>query len=146
VIAKPMKRCGCRQGIGHRRECAKYRAPVAKPRTATLKRGKRLKQDPNGLRDEARVFHDAVWALYGPRCWFFAICGDVRPAVDAAHIIPKSALGKHRYADPRLARPAHRLCHERYGPQVRQWPLADRIVAAEAANLYVRKKFVVPSA
>lgn len=82
---------------------------------------------------EANAFHAAVFTLYGGEKRLCALCG--KPgATDAAHVIGRAHLGPLRYADPRLARPAHRDCHIEVDSNRTDWPLAIRRDAVKAHN------------
>jgi hypothetical protein len=95
-----------------KRSAIKRKTPLN--RTSTLKRtkpmprkGMALKRQANMRKESAQhrrereAFHKITFAAWGPirdfggitRCWFCA-----QPATVAMHIIPRSMLGKHRYA------------------------------------------------
>ena len=103
----------------------------------TVKKVKRLTANPKRMR-EAKKYHDAVFAKYGPIC---VLCDDVGlPAIDAAHVIKRSALGNLRYEEPRLARPAHRHCHIQQELNITDFSLEIRIDAIRAYNKITRSK------
>lgn len=90
---------------------------------------------------EAARFHREVFARFGRCCTF---CGK-KDATDAAHVLSRGTkLGPLRYADPRLARPACRPCHEAQTRNEIEWPLPIVRDAIEAFNLHAKVKLVVP--
>lgn len=93
---------------------------------------------------EAAKFHAAVFFMFGGEKKICSLCG-VPNATDAAHVIGRAHLGPLRYADPRLARPAHRSCHVAVDAHRISWPLAIRQDAAIAHNLLAKVKLMVPT-
>jgi len=94
---------------------------------------------------EASRFHREVFAMFGGPKRVCALCG--KPgATDAAHVIARAHLGPLRYADPRLARPAHRECHEAQERGVIRFSLLIRQDAVIAHNALAKIKLVVPDA
>jgi hypothetical protein len=94
--------------------------------------------------DQAR-FHRQVFAAYGgPRkaCVFCKKPG----ATDSAHVIPSNLLGPLRYADPRLARPAHRKCHDEQHAGMRKFPRAVVRDAYKAHNAIAKVPLEIPPA
>jgi hypothetical protein len=92
--------------------------------------------------DEAAKFHKAVFAMWGNRCVW---CPKVkRPATDAAHVIARALLGPLRYADPGLARPAHRECHDRQTNGEIVFPIAVRRAAVRCHNKIAKVKLQIP--
>lgn len=90
---------------------------------------------------EAASFHRAVFKYWGPNCWF---CGC--KADDAAHIIPRSHLGKRaRYCDPKIAVPLCRPCHRRQTDGKLVFNLGLRRMATIVVNEHLKQKIVVPS-
>lgn len=73
--------------------------------------------------------------MWGCQCRF---CGN--KATDAAHVIPRTKLGKHRYADPRLGRPLCRRCHGLQEAGTLEWSGATLRVSIDAANKYLKVK------
>ncbi len=105
---------------------------------------KPLIADPKRV-SEAAAYHRAVFAEYGGPKKVCALCG--KPgAVDAAHVVPRSMLGPLRYADPRMARPAHRACHEAQERGDMRFSLAIRRGAVLAHNEIAKVPLVVPDA
>ena len=102
---------------------------------------KPLLADPKRT-SEAATFHKAVFARFGSNC---GLCGG-RGATDAAHVIKRSHLGSLRFADPRLARPAHRTCHEKQERDEIEFSLAIRQDAARAHNRLAKVPIQVPEA
>jgi hypothetical protein len=102
----------------------------------SVKRKKAINKDPRRLIAQAAKFHIGVFARFGPRCYWYGLCGDPRDSDDAAHIIAKSTLGRYRYADVEFARPAHRGCHENQTNAVAGyfWKTADLLAAKLAHN------------
>jgi hypothetical protein len=96
---KPCVTCGL--PFRHRRDCTRYRAPKE------LKRGSGPAKRNSKLESARRKFKRDVFDRYGETCIFCGLPG----AIDPAHIIPANVLGALRFADVRLARPAHRQCH-----------------------------------
>lgn len=92
----------------------------------------------------ASKFHRAVFRMFGGATKICALCG--KPgATDAAHVINRgSKLGPLRYIDPRLARPAHRACHDAQGRGEIDFSLAIRQDATRAHNLYAKQKLQEP--
>ena len=138
--SKPLgscKKCPHRPHTAACRSCAcAYRTEVkkAKPRTAiarttTLERGAGPKQRNPKLERGRRKFKAEVFARYGDRCVFCGLPG----SIDPAHIIPTNILGVLRFADVRLARPAHRRCHEEQHDGKRRFPV-DVVRDAYAAH------------
>ena len=92
---------------------------------------------------EASKFHRDVFAFFGGPKRVCALCG--KPgATDAAHVIARARLGPLRYANPRLARPAHRECHERQERGEIDFSLAIRRDAVHAHNAIAKIKLVMP--
>ena len=92
---------------------------------------------------EAAAFHRAVFTAYGGPKKLCVFCGK-QGATDAAHVIPRSRLGPLRYADARLARPAHRECHERQERGEIDFSLAVRRDAVKAHNQIAKIKMEMP--
>lgn len=94
--------------------------------------------------NEAAVFHRDVFREYaGPKKMCY-LCGK-SGATDAAHVLGRGTkLGPLRYASPRLARPAHRLCHERVDRHEIDWPLDILRDAILAHNEIAKVKLEVP--
>jgi hypothetical protein len=91
---------------------------------------------------EANRFHREVFAMFGYQC---ALCTRKSAATDAAHVLRRgSHLGPLRYADPRLARPAHRDCHEKVDRGELSWPLSIRRDAVKAHNQISKVKLEMP--
>ena len=75
---------------------------------------------------ESAKFHREVFARYGNKCIH---CGG--HATDASHVLRRGMhLGPLRYADPRLARPSCRRCHDAEKP----FSKAVRLDAIRAHN------------
>jgi hypothetical protein len=92
---------------------------------------------------EASRFHARVFALYGGPRKICELCK--KPgATDAAHVVSRTALGPHRYADPGLARPAHRECHERQTRHEIHFDIRTQRAAIKVANLFCKVKIVMP--
>ena len=95
-------------------------------------------------KSEESAFHSRVFSRYaGPKklCYF---CG--RPgATDAAHVIGKAHLGPLRFSDERLARPAHRECHEAQTRNEIDWAFEIRLDAVRAHNEISKVKLQEPS-
>jgi hypothetical protein len=105
---------------------------VSKPLIANPKRA-----------SEASRFHRLVFAAYGGPRRLCALCG--KPgAVDAAHVVPRAALGPLRYAVVALARPAHRQCHERQERGEIDFPITVRRDAIRAHNKVAKVRLEVP--
>lgn len=84
------------------------------------------------VRAATKFHHEVFRAFAGPKKTCY-LC--YRPgATDAAHVIKRSHLGPLRYADVRLARPAHRHCHERQERGDIAFHLDIRIDAVRAHN------------
>lgn len=84
------------------------------------------------LAGEAKAFHDRVFARYGgaaARCSACLLPG----ATEAAHVVGRAHLGRHRYADERLARPLHHACHVAIDTHRAAWPPE---ILAEAMEAY----------
>ncbi len=94
---------------------------------------------------EAAAFHRLVFAKYGRWNRVCSLCGK-QGATDAAHVVPRSMLGPLRYADPRMARPAHRACHEAQERGDICFSLAIRRDAVLAHNEIAKVPLVVPDA
>jgi hypothetical protein len=92
---------------------------------------------------EASVFHASVFAMFGGPKKLCSLCG--KPgSTDAAHVIARAHLGPLRYADPRLARPAHRSCHEAQERREIEFSLEIRRDAITAHNAISKIKMVMP--
>jgi hypothetical protein len=100
---------------------------------------------PNPRRkSEAQKWHRDVFAIYGGVAKICALCG--KPgATDAAHVIPRAQLGKWRYADPRLGRPAHRECHERQERSEIDFSSAIRKEAVRVHNIFAKVPLPMPA-
>ena len=72
-------------------------------------------------KNEQTAFHQAVFSKYGGPTKLCVFCNKAG-ATDSAHVIPSNLLGPLRYADARLARPAHRECHEEQHAGKRKFP------------------------
>jgi len=92
----------------------------------------------------AAQFHREVFAVFGGPKKLCVFCGKPN-ATDAAHVIKRSHLGPLRYCDPRLARPAHRACHEKQERNEISFTLETRRDAALAVNLYAKVPYPVPT-
>lgn len=92
---------------------------------------------------EAKRYHDAVFAMFGGKKKICALCGHAG-ATDSAHVIGRAHLGPLRYADPRMARPAHRHCHEAQERGEIDFSLAIRRDAVAAHNAIAKVKMVMP--
>lgn len=92
----------------------------------------------------ATKFHHGVFKRYGgPRKVCF-LC--FKPgASDAAHVVPRSKLGPLRYADVRLGRPAHRVCHERQERGLIDFMFEIRLDAIRCHNEIAKIKLVEPT-
>jgi hypothetical protein len=92
-----------------------------------------------GPKTKEKAFHKAVFTRYGYTC---ALCGS--RACDAAHVIPRHKLGRHRYADPRLARPLCRDCHIKN--TLGQKPFPDDVLyeATQVANQLLKVPLPLP--
>jgi predicted restriction endonuclease len=89
----------------------------------------------------AAEFHRRVFAKHGNRCEF---CGDW--ATDAAHIVPRSKLGPHRYACPEEnGRPVCRYCHEAQESGKWNFSVKDRRSAVTALNAVLKTKLEMPT-
>ena len=85
-------------------------------------------------------FHRRCFDAWGPFCyWCYGI------ATDAAHIIGRAKLGKHRYAEPVMnSRPACRTCHRAQTDNKLEFALADRLMAVAALNKHLTIPLPVP--
>ena len=92
----------------------------------------------------AQKFHRDVFAMFGGKAKLCVFCGG-QGATDAAHVIPRSKLGHLRYADPRLARPAHRHCHEAQTRNETDFSLDVRRAAIRAHNEIAKQKLEEPT-
>jgi len=103
---------------------------------------KPLQENPK-RKSEASSFHREVFKAYGGLQKLCYLCWG-GGATDAAHVIARSQLGPLRYASPRLARPAHRSCHEMQEAGRVEFELAIRRDAAFAHNEIAKVKIQVP--
>jgi len=122
---------------GYRKASGDPSGPEVRRRPARV--SKPLLADPKRT-TEAATFHKAVFARFGGNC---ALCGG-RGATDAAHVIKRSHLGSLRFADPRLARPAHRTCHEKQERGEIEFSLPIRQDAVRAHNGLAKVPLQVP--
>jgi hypothetical protein len=90
-------------------------------------------------RSLAAKFHADVFAMFGGPKRMCFLC-DKPGATDAAHVVSRTLLGPHRYADPRLARPAHRTCHDRQTRHEIEFSPKIRREAIKVANALCRVK------
>jgi hypothetical protein len=80
--------------------------------------------------NKANTWHREVFATWGTTCW---ICRK-RRASDAAHVISRTKLGKHRYDSPLLGRPLCRQCHIEQTLGKVDFDRAAKRLALRAAN------------
>ena len=92
---------------------------------------------------ESTAFHKAVFAAHGGLKAKCVLCKRAN-ATDAAHVVSRVVLGKHRYADPGLARPACRSCHEKQTRHEIDFPIAVRRAAIKIANSFMKVKIQLP--
>ena len=84
----------------------------------------------NDAEKEAHAFHVAVFKNWGNKCYRCKA-----HATDAAHIIPRSKLGPHRYASPVTnGRPLCRTCHDSQEKGEWDFPKVIRNRAIRALN------------
>lgn len=89
---------------------------------------------------ESSAWHRAVFAAHGHACFF---CG--AKATDAMHVIPRSQLGKLRYAIPKEnGRPGCRRCHEAQEGGDKQFPLVVVRAAIRAHNRIAKIAMMLP--
>jgi len=92
---------------------------------------------------ESSAFHRAVFDAWGHKCYF----GWNHQATDAAHIIPRSRLGKQRYACAKMnGRPVCRRHHEAQEAGLIDFTLADRRRAVVALNKVLKDRIQEPAA
>jgi hypothetical protein len=97
----------------------------------------------NKRQSESAAFHKAVFQAFGGPKRLCSLCG--KPgATDAAHVVPRAILGPLRYADARLARPAHRGCHEAQERGERDFAIEIRRDAIRAHNLISKVRLMEP--
>jgi hypothetical protein len=98
----------------------------------------------NPKRDsEAATFHRRVFKAHGSECHWCS-----KKATDAAHVVPRSQLGKQRYACAEdNGRPACRGCHDRNeasDPEY-QFSLKVRRRAVKSLNVALKVKIAEPA-
>jgi hypothetical protein len=84
-------------------------------------------------RSASASFHKAMFDANGGLKAKCVLCRRAN-ATDAAHVVSRVVLGKHRFADPGLARPACRSCHEKQTRHEIDFPIAIRRSAIKIAN------------
>lgn len=90
----------------------------------------------------AAEFHRRVFESWGPKCWRLDCSAR---AVGAAHIVPRSKLGPHRYACPKQnGRPLCRRHHDEQEAGLWDFPARIRRQAVDALNEILTVKLPVP--
>ena len=91
---------------------------------------------------ESATFHRRCFKQWGDKCWR---CG--RKAEEAAHIVGRAHLGKHRYACPEWnSRPLCRECHRAQTDNLWFWPAHVRREAVRELNKVLKIPLREPAA
>lgn len=116
IVPKPFKRCGCRQGLGHRRTCAKFTLPPPAKRRKPVSHRNRKRRPPDAAsaqriavleRDQTCAFERCTEAGKWERC-------DSRGPLFTCHVERRAKCTGSSIYHPDVAIAGCDECHARF--------------------------------